>query len=358
MDKSAFMQRVFASRQLIIERLDGFFEHLAAQMPDRADEVRLHLAYYYRGASEVLVQAVRGVGCLTKEAEALTQLDQTQILDLIAVLHAGQIVSNARDYANPVGYGRVFLDGATSMYDKGPDYLEDWIQFLKDNQDPNDKAFGSRLIFRICRGIAAVLGRSEDLSFIIDGVIWAHAWVDASIAARAFVEYAERIECAVKAGSKRSATSISSEDEFIINLDMMRELGVPICREDEYIPVDCPTCGTPFCLHEKMYREWRDKEFENVPCPECSALFEDAAFARVDCAGCGKLSGYMPLSLCFSYRAENGWRCPDCLHREAQSELPLALTPGRDSPATRGPAGCLVLFVLGFGTVLGVMIFL
>jgi predicted RNA-binding Zn-ribbon protein involved in translation (DUF1610 family) len=132
----------------------------------------------------------------------------------------------------------------------------------------------------------------------------------------------------------------SSQDEFIRLLDYCRSAGFPV---DEYVPLDCPNCGAFFQMREQAYREWRDEEGKTLPCPNCLAFFtsDEAPFGRVSCRHCGRLSGYLPASMCKAYEEKSpGWQCSQCGRDEAINKLEESLH--REKQGT-GSSGCLLL---------------
>ena len=111
-------------------------------------------------------------------------------------------------------------------------------------------------------------------------------------------------------------------DEWVRLLEGRRRLGIPTDKEDEYLPIDCGNCGALFTVHEIVYRQWRSGEKPDMLCPNCLRLFREGRFGTVKCSTCGNPSGTMPTSLCERFnRPGSGWRCQDCLVRDAEAEL-------------------------------------
>jgi len=137
-------------------------------------------------------------------------------------------------------------------------------------------------------------------------------------------------------------------DEFVRRLDALRKFGVPVHKEDEYLPIDCGNCGASFTVHEIGYRHWRSGENSDMLCPVCMSIFQEGRFGTVKCAICGAQSGTMPASLCERFgQPSHRWHCQQCHAREAEAALRSSFQQESNAQSPKAkPSGCIVVVLL------------
>ncbi len=181
-----FVETTMASRRAVERELALFLDYLRKQMPHSVDGVRKHLLSYYLGCIDVLTRAVRGEGVLGHEASRLSRLDVNQLHDLLAGLHAEEVIRNVagRDDARQIA--TVYLDGVASIYRKPNSFAEKWLEFLDANPYTANDTFAVRLSFRCFDDVGAALGDSR---FDPDAsLVWSKAGVEILKAQRRVLE--------------------------------------------------------------------------------------------------------------------------------------------------------------------------
>jgi hypothetical protein len=180
MNIEPFIGALESSKSVITKNLLSFVDYVKAQLPYHSAEIGRRLMTYYLSCNEVLRQAVLGQGSLSVHAGRLARLHIYQIHDIISAFHSTEVLLRASSVTSR-GYEIIYMDGVASMYERTPEYTEDWLEFFRRSAYGRCEHFGAGLYHRQYKEIAAVLGLGLDLDATI---FWAEVNQEVALVAQ------------------------------------------------------------------------------------------------------------------------------------------------------------------------------